>query len=51
MTEENYVVHGGETWSLTLKEEHRLNVFKDRELRISRPKMDELVAGWRKLQL
>jgi hypothetical protein len=33
-----------ETWSLTLREEHRLRV-----LRIFGPKRDEVTGGWRKL--
>jgi hypothetical protein len=43
------VLYGCETWSLTLKEEHRLRVFESRVLgRISGPKRDEVI-GWRKL--
>jgi hypothetical protein len=39
-----------ETWSLTLREEHRLRVFENRVLRrIFRPKRDEVIGGWRKL--
>jgi hypothetical protein len=35
---------------LTLKEEHKLKVFEDRVLRrISGPKRDIVVGGWRKL--
>jgi hypothetical protein len=34
------VLYGCETWSLTLKEEHRLRVFEKR---------DEVTRGWRKL--
>jgi hypothetical protein len=38
------------TWSLTLREEHRLRVFKKRALRrIFGPKRDEVTGGWRKL--
>jgi hypothetical protein len=38
-----------ETWSLTLKKEHRLREFENRVLRrIFGPKRDE-VTGWRKL--
>jgi hypothetical protein len=33
----------------TLREEHRLGVFKNRVLRIFRPKRDEVTGGWRKL--
>jgi hypothetical protein len=39
-----------ETWSLALREEHRLRVFENRLLRrIFGPKMDEVIVGWRKL--
>jgi hypothetical protein len=38
------------TWSLTLREEHRLRVFENRVLRrIFGPKRDEVAGGWRKL--
>jgi hypothetical protein len=41
---------GCETWSLTLREEHRLRVFENRVLwRIFGPKRDEVTGGWRKL--
>jgi hypothetical protein len=44
------VLHGCETWSLTLREEHRLGAFENRVLRrISRPKTDEVTGEWRKL--
>jgi hypothetical protein len=44
------VLYGCETWSLTLKEEHRLRVFENRVLRIIfRPKRDEVTGEWRKL--
>jgi hypothetical protein len=44
------VLHGCETWSLTLREEHRLKVFKNRVLkRIFGPKWDEMMGEWRKL--
>jgi hypothetical protein len=44
------VLYGCETWSLTLKEEHRLRVFENRVLRrIFGPKRDEVIGGWRKL--
>jgi hypothetical protein len=37
------VLHGFETWSLTLREEHRLRVFENRVLRrIFGPKRDEV---------
>jgi hypothetical protein len=39
-----------ETWSLTLREEHRLRVFENRVLgRIFGPKRNEVMGGWRKL--
>jgi hypothetical protein len=38
------------TWSLTLREEHRLRAFENRVLRrIFGPKRDEMIGGWRKL--
>jgi hypothetical protein len=38
------------TWSLTLREEHRLRVFENRVLRrIFGPKRDEVTSEWRKL--
>jgi hypothetical protein len=44
------VLYGCETWSLPLKEEHRLRVFENRVLRrIFAPKRDEVTGGWRKL--
>jgi hypothetical protein len=44
------VMHGFETWSLTLREEQRLRVFKNRVLRrIFGPKRDEVMGGWKKL--
>ena len=36
-----------ETWSLTLREEHRLRVFENRVLRIFWPKRDEVTREWR----
>jgi hypothetical protein len=40
--------HG--TWSLALREEHRLRVFENRVLRrIFGPKRDEIMGEWRKL--
>ena len=39
-----------ETWSLMLREEHRLRVFENRVLRrIFGPKRDEVTGEWRKL--
>jgi hypothetical protein len=44
------VLYGCETWSLTIKKEHRLRVFENRVLRrIFGPKRDEMTGGWRKL--
>jgi len=44
------VLYGRETWSLTLREEHRLRVFQNRVLRgIFGPKREEVVGGWRRL--
>jgi hypothetical protein len=44
------VLYGWETWSLTLREEHRLRVFENRVLRrIFGPKRDEVTGEWRKL--
>jgi hypothetical protein len=44
------VLYGCETWSLTLKGEHRLRVFENRVLRrIFGPKRDEVMGEWRKL--
>ena len=44
------VLYGCETWSPTLREEHRLTVFENRVLRkIFGPKKDEVTGEWRKL--
>jgi hypothetical protein len=44
------VPYGCETWSLTLREKHRLRVFQNRVLRrIFGPKTDEVTGEWRKL--
>jgi hypothetical protein len=41
---------GYETWSLTLREEHRLWVFEDRVLRrIFAPQGEEVARSWRKV--
>jgi hypothetical protein len=43
-------VYGYETWSLTLREEHRLRLFENRVLkRIIGPKRDEVTGEWSKL--
>jgi hypothetical protein len=44
------VLYGCETWSLTLREEHRLRVSENRVLRrIFGPKRDEVMGEWSKL--
>jgi hypothetical protein len=44
------VLYGCETWSHTVREEHRLRVFQNRVLRrIFGPKRDEVTGEWRKL--
>jgi hypothetical protein len=44
------VLYGCETWSLTLREEHRLRVFDNKVLmRVFGPKRDEVTREWRKL--
>jgi hypothetical protein len=44
------VLYGCETWSLTLRKEHRLRVFENRMLRrIFGPKRDEVTGDWMKL--
>jgi hypothetical protein len=44
------VLYGCETWSLTLREEHKLRVLENRVLRrIFWPKRDGVTEGWRKL--
>jgi hypothetical protein len=44
------VLYGCETWSVILREEHRVRVFENRVLRrIFGPKRDEVTAEWRKL--
>jgi hypothetical protein len=44
------VLYGCETWSLTLREEHRLRVFENRVLRrIFGPKRDGVTGEWRRL--
>jgi hypothetical protein len=44
------VLYGCKTWSLTLREKHRLRVFNNKVLRrIFGPKRDEVTGGWRKL--
>ena len=44
------VLYGCETWSLTLREEHKLKVFENRVLRrVFGPKRDEVTGEWRRL--
>jgi hypothetical protein len=44
------VLYGCETWSLTLREEHRLRVFENMVLRrIFGMKKDEVTGSWKKL--
>jgi hypothetical protein len=44
------VLYGCQTWSLTLREEHRLRVFENRVLRgIFGPERDEVTGEWRNL--
>jgi hypothetical protein len=44
------VLYGCETWSLTLREEHRLSVFEKRVLRrIFGPKRGEMTGDWIKM--
>jgi hypothetical protein len=44
------VLYGCETWSLTLREKHRLRVFENRVLRrIFGSKRDEVTGEWRRL--
>jgi hypothetical protein len=43
------VLYGCETWSLTVREEHKLRVFENRVLRIFGPKRDGVTGEWRKL--
>jgi hypothetical protein len=44
------ILYGCETWSLTLREGHKLRVFENRvQMRIFGPKRDGVTGGWRKL--
>jgi hypothetical protein len=44
------VLYECETWSLRVREEHKLRVFENRVLgRIFGPKRDEVTGGWGKL--
>jgi hypothetical protein len=44
------ILYGCGTWSLTLRQKHRLRVLENRVLRrIFGPKRDEVTVGWRRL--
>jgi hypothetical protein len=44
------IIYGCETWSLTVREEHKLRVCENRVARrIFGPKRDGVTGGWRKL--
>jgi hypothetical protein len=44
------VLYGYQTWSLKLREKHRLRVFENRvRRRIFEPMRDEMTGDWRKL--
>jgi hypothetical protein len=44
------VPYGCETWSLTVRQEHKLRVFENRVVRrILGPKRDGVTGGWRQL--
>jgi hypothetical protein len=43
------VLYGCETWSLTLREEHRLRMSENRVLKRVFGLWDEVSGGWRKL--
>jgi hypothetical protein len=44
------VLYGCETWPLTLRGDHRINLFRNRVLRrIFEPKRNEVTGRWRKL--
>jgi len=45
------VLDGCETWSITIRKEHRLRVFENRLLRrIFVPKREEIAGGWREVR-
>jgi hypothetical protein len=44
-----FVSYGCESWSITLREKHRLRVFENRMLRkVFGPKWDDVTGDWRK---
>jgi hypothetical protein len=48
----SFDLHGCETWSFILREQHRLRVFKNRVLRKIRvfgPQDKEVIGGWSKM--
>jgi len=45
------ILYGCETWSLTLREEHKLRVFENRVLRIFGPKRDEVKRECREIHI
>jgi hypothetical protein len=46
----NQCLYEYETWSLTLREEHLLRVYVNKELRrLFGPKREEVAGGWRRL--
>jgi hypothetical protein len=45
-----FVLCGSETWSPTLREIHRLRMYKTRVLRIFWSRREEVMGEWRKLQ-
>jgi hypothetical protein len=50
VTRDPLYIDGCETWSRTLREEHRLRVFENGVLRrIFGPKRDKVTGGWRKV--
>jgi hypothetical protein len=43
-------LYGFETWSLILRDKHKLRVFENRvQRRMFGPKREEVVGGWRRL--
>jgi hypothetical protein len=43
-------VYGCESWSVILREEHRLRVFENRFMKLFGRKRDEVTGEWRSLQ-
>jgi hypothetical protein len=42
-------LYGSETWSLTLREEHRLRLYENRVLKMFASKRDNRIGDWRGL--